>query len=270
METTNYHMKVGQAGRARRIMLNQLTNPETVRFLLKSGIKPGMKVLDIGCGMGIMTCWLSEIIGKTGEVVGIDSSEEQLAIAREIAEEEERNVTFKCMPATDLNSLDMDFDFIFCRFLLVHLKNPKKAVQDIFSLLKPGGIFACQSAIYGRELCYPESLAFNKWSQLRYDVFTALGKDPQTGEKVHTYMHETGFRDLTAELSQPVLETEKSRSEMILSDIIEQEALWLSEKLITEEELVNLKDDLTARIADSSYFMAYHQSAQVLGVKPAI
>jgi ubiquinone/menaquinone biosynthesis C-methylase UbiE len=46
----------------------------TEQWLLQAGIAPGMTVLDIGCGTGEMTLWLSRIVGEWGMVIGVDRS----------------------------------------------------------------------------------------------------------------------------------------------------------------------------------------------------
>src|ERR1700752_4393831 len=81
----SYVVQVGEAGKTRLDLLNNVFGPYSERFLNLAGLKNGMHVLDVGCGTGNMSCKIAELIGTTGSVVGIDNSAEQLLIAQEQA-----------------------------------------------------------------------------------------------------------------------------------------------------------------------------------------
>src|SRR5439155_18931792 len=67
----------------RRLMLQAaLLKPITERLLRESGLAPGMRVLDLGCGTGDVAMLAAEIVGSEGEVVGIDRSADVLAVAQ--------------------------------------------------------------------------------------------------------------------------------------------------------------------------------------------
>src|SRR4029434_6960880 len=69
--------------------------------LLQAGIKRGMRVADLGCGTGMITQLLAELVGPTGEVVGVDYSAAQVVQARELLPAEVTNVRFVAASATD-------------------------------------------------------------------------------------------------------------------------------------------------------------------------
>ena len=52
------------------------------RLLIDSGIKKGMRVLDVGCGAGDLSVMASELMGDDGEVIGFDISQDALAAAK--------------------------------------------------------------------------------------------------------------------------------------------------------------------------------------------
>ncbi|HXY84755.1 MAG TPA: methyltransferase domain-containing protein, partial [Gaiellaceae bacterium] len=63
----------------------KLVDPITRRFLVEAGIGPGMRVLDIGSGVGDVAFLVAGLVGEEGEVVGTDRSAEALTVARERA-----------------------------------------------------------------------------------------------------------------------------------------------------------------------------------------
>jgi SAM-dependent methyltransferase len=78
-----YVLATGQAADYRLRILHGLYGPGTRRLLLGAGLRRGMRVADVGCGVGLVTTLLAELVGPEGHVVGIDFSGAQLAQARE-------------------------------------------------------------------------------------------------------------------------------------------------------------------------------------------
>lgn len=268
MSDDTYHLPVGERGRAQRIIHNQLRNPTTQQFLLAHGLRPGLRILELGCGIGIMSAWLAEQVGPQGNVVAIDNHSEQLQIATEIAEEYQlKNIEFKQLNSLDIRSLKQSFDLIYCRHLLVHLLQPSEQIQAVYDVLAPKGTFICESAIMGNEQCYPESPAFTRWRELNYNIFTKLGKDPKTGQKVHTMMHDVGFKQLTARLYTPVIPIGLARREILVNDLMDQSAYYFKYGLSTEQEIADLQLDLHDLENDPRFFMTATQSCQIVGTK---
>src|SRR3954462_11586534 len=77
-----YVLATGEAAAYRLRLLHGLYGPGTRRVLLEAGIRPGMRVADLGCGGGMVTALLAELVGPRGHVVGIDASAAQLEQAR--------------------------------------------------------------------------------------------------------------------------------------------------------------------------------------------
>ena len=97
----------------------------------------GKRVLDVGCGGGI----LSESLCKRGaSVTGIDLSEPAISVARLHALESELNIDYQCIAAEDYAADNhAAFDVVTCLELLEHVPDPASTVAACAALVKPGG-----------------------------------------------------------------------------------------------------------------------------------
>src|SRR5262249_17022703 len=83
--TKPYALATGEAAAYRLRILHRVYGPGTRRVLLEAGLRRGMRVADLGCGVGTVTRMIAKLVGPEGLVVGVDSSGAQLAKAREQA-----------------------------------------------------------------------------------------------------------------------------------------------------------------------------------------
>jgi 2-polyprenyl-3-methyl-5-hydroxy-6-metoxy-1,4-benzoquinol methylase len=138
-----YVLATGEAAAYRLRILHSLYGPGTRRVLLEAGLQRGMRVADVGCGVGMVTTLLAEFVGAEGHVVGIDASAAQLDQARERLNTSGVNASFVQASATGTGLPPESFDLVYCRFLLLHLPKPEEALREMRALLKPNGILVC-------------------------------------------------------------------------------------------------------------------------------
>jgi SAM-dependent methyltransferase len=121
-----------------------------------AGIGKGMRVLDVGCGVGDVSMLAAAAVGSTGVVVAIDSDPGSLEIARaRSAAAGFANIEFV---DTELRTLELDgrFDAVVGRLILMHLPDPVAAVRRFARHVVPGGIVAFQEY----QLDFPSALSF--------------------------------------------------------------------------------------------------------------
>ena len=81
-------------------ILHSLYAPGTRRVLKAAGLQRGMRVVDVGCGAGLVTGMLAKLVGPQGLAIGIDASPEQIEQARQKAGAGAKNITFVPASAT--------------------------------------------------------------------------------------------------------------------------------------------------------------------------
>lgn len=112
-------------------------NPVRLRFLQQHGLKAGQRVLDVGCGGGL----LSEAMAKVGVVItALDLSEDLIEIAKLHALESQLTIDYRVQAVEELATQDAaGFDCITCMEMLEHVPDPASVIQACTTLLKPGG-----------------------------------------------------------------------------------------------------------------------------------
>ncbi len=113
--------------------------PMKDRMLELAELGPGLTVLDVATGPGILARAAARLIG-TGQVLGVDIAEDSLVVARQRAAAEGlTQVSFEVEDAEALTLPDASFDRVLCSLGLMHFPNPEKALSEIRRVLKPGG-----------------------------------------------------------------------------------------------------------------------------------
>jgi SAM-dependent methyltransferase len=115
-------------------------------------IKPGMKVLDCGCGPGAISVGLAEAVGPAGHVIGVDSGQSQIEVAKARATP---NLKFEVASVYELPFDDSTFDLVFSHALFEHLADPVHGIAEIQRVLRPGGIAGLCSPDWGGFILSP-------------------------------------------------------------------------------------------------------------------
>ncbi|MEM6991223.1 MAG: class I SAM-dependent methyltransferase [Myxococcota bacterium] len=111
------------------------------RLLVEAGVGPGMRVLDVGCGTGVVTGIVAELVGPQGEVVGVDREPRALAKARtEAARLGLSNVTYVEQDLSEPLPRAALYDVAVTRRVIMYLPDPALVLRAVARALKPGGI----------------------------------------------------------------------------------------------------------------------------------
>jgi SAM-dependent methyltransferase len=111
----------------------------------RMNLQPGFRVLDVGCGTGVIFAELAEAVGSSGSITGLDHAEGFLADARTRADADGYGDIVELIrgDAHRLPFPDAWFDAAHTERVLMHLDNPTAAIRELRRVVKPGGWVVC-------------------------------------------------------------------------------------------------------------------------------
>jgi SAM-dependent methyltransferase len=162
--------------------------PATRRLLVRAGIEPGMRVLDVGCGPGDVSFLLCELVGEDGVVVGVERDEDAVDAARARASESGiANVEFVHGDFRDVGLPGGAFDAVVGRLVLMYQADPGAAVSAAARHLRPGGIAAFMEmslqigGAVPERICWPNTAIWEQAWRWVHGAFGSLGTQPEMG-----------------------------------------------------------------------------------------
>ncbi len=176
---------------------------------LASILKPGMKVLDVGCGTGSISKDIAIIVGESGKVTGIDNTENFILSGSE-SYQDIKNLELIHIDLFDFNP-EEKYDLIVSARTLQWLSNPKEALLKMKSLLKPNGqisILDYDHTSLNWNPSPPESMQsfYNTFLKWRHDA----GMNNRIGEDLSNLLNEAGFHSVEKINSDELYNEERS------------------------------------------------------------
>ena len=161
----------------------------------RAGIKPGMRVLDVGCGPGYASFDLAQLVGPEGEVVAVDQSELFLKTLK--AGAQARGLDNIRTIHSELGSFawpEGEFDAVWTRWVLCFLPDPKSALAGIVRALKPGGVFVAQEYVDYRSFrLEPVEPVFDRFVDAVEKSWLHFEGDPNIARRFPAWFAEFGL-----------------------------------------------------------------------------
>jgi len=121
----------------------KLQDPRKV--IVRSGIKPGMLVLEIGCGGGFFLPYAAEAVGENGKAMGLDIAADMLARCRKYVDKFPKvkdRIELIQKSAYELPFTDGTLDVVYLVAALMEIPEPARCLAEVKRVLKPGGVLA--------------------------------------------------------------------------------------------------------------------------------
>jgi SAM-dependent methyltransferase len=156
-------------------------------------LRPGMDLLDLGCGPGTITVDLAARVAP-GRVLGIDASADVIAQAATVPG---IGAEFAVGDAYHLDVADGSFDVVHAHQVLQHLTDPVAAIRAAHRVLRRGGILAARDSDYAGFFWFPADPRLTRWLELYHQVTARNRADADAGRHLPAWVRAGGFGDLT-------------------------------------------------------------------------
>lgn len=168
---------------------------------LRPHLRAGMTVLDIGCGPGTLTLDLAGHV-TPGQVIGIDSAPEAVAIARRnAADAGDTSTGFRVGDVYRIDLPEASQHLVHAHQVLQHLSDPVAALREMRRVCRPGGLVAARDADFSAMTWYPQMPGLDRWLELYRRVARGNGGEPDAGRRMLGWARAAGFEEVTASAS---------------------------------------------------------------------
>ena len=216
--------------------------------------QPGQRILDVGSGPGFLTSLISEKVGNTGSVCGIDISNPLLEVARSKFGNR-KNIEFRLGDATKLTFKSNDFDIIVSTQVLEYVPDVDSALSEFYTSLRTDGLVALLDTDW-------DSIVWHSTDKVRMNrILNAWEKhaaDPFLPRKLAQKLRRAGFKQLAQKII-PIYNhefSENSYSNRLIDLII---PFVVSTGDITISEAENWASDLRKLGRDGEYFFSLNR-----------
>jgi SAM-dependent methyltransferase len=265
---STYPLATGEIAAARLALIECVCGPPGREVMRSLGVLPGMRVADIGCGTGETTRWFASLVGQRGEVAAVDFSADQLRVTRKRLDlEGHRNVRLIEASAYSTGLPKAAFDIVHCRFLLCHLERPAEALEEMASLVKPGGRVVCTDFDVRGMQTYPPVACYARMRELIATNGRGRKVDYEIGVKLPSMLASAGLANIDVQTFQPAyLRGEEKR--LWEYTFMEASPTMVAAGYISAVELAQLARELEIAAEDERIMVVHPLYAVSWGERP--
>jgi SAM-dependent methyltransferase len=239
--------------------------PDSAIMLERIGVGLGWQCLDLGCGPGGITGLMSERVGASGRVVGLDADPVFVEHARRHAP---ANVEFVIGDAYQSNLPGGSFDLVHMRFVGSTAGGPEALLKEAIRLARSGGIVALQEPDMSTLNCYPPHPAWERLKAALIGAFASAGADINLAQRLFGLARAAGLADvqyrpflLGVRSGDPWIDYLPATVESLRGTIVDR-------RLLTPAELKAALTDCRAHLALPDTVFTSFTVAQVWGRTP--
>ena len=242
---------------------------ESARLFDQIGVAQGWRVVEIGCGPQGCLELLSNRVGLTGSVIGVELSDDAVQLAREfLSERRINNVEVRQGNAAATGLPRERFDLATARLVLVNIPEPEKIVSEMAALVRPGGVVALHEADWSAHVCDPPLPAWDRLKQALVSYSEAKGIDLFIGRRIARTLRNAGLVDVRVNPLIHIYGPDHSRRPIFLQFVNNLHERIVAEGLISEAEFEECITSLERHLRDPETLVVSHLFIQAWGRKP--
>lgn len=243
MGKSDYILAGGQKGLSRLNVLARTLDSESNVFIGAFDLSKVRKGLDLGCGTGTRSIDLATRIGAQGTITAIDQDPVAIRVAQKNAAKKKlRNIIFKNSSLEAFDPIEQ-FDLIYGRMILTHLRNPEKVLKKIRSWLKPGGIVIFEEPDLSSRVCFPKEKCVFRYTEIMCATARTKGLHPSLGPELLGLLKKVGFSKIIVRAWQPLYFSGNEKT-IMRRTLQEAKSEILKNKACSKLELDQLMQDL--------------------------
>lgn len=175
---------------------------ETRQLVYRAGLKPGMHILDVGCGVGDVAMIVADIVGPTGSVLGLDRAPEALSLARDRAEH--AGYSWLRYVDGDLYTFEPSrkFDAVVGRFILMHVPDRTGALRRLTRFLNPEATVAFIEMDIDQAGAVPKLPLLDRCLTWITATYERVGVESNMGSKLYTTFRAIGLNPAVAGMTR--------------------------------------------------------------------
>lgn len=164
----------------------QRIDPITRRFLAEAGIAAGMRVLDVGSGVGHVAFLAADLVGDGGEVIGVDRSADAVAAATaEAGARSRNNVSFVQGDPAEM-AFERPFDAVIGRYVLQFQADPAAMLRKVAAHVRPAGVVVFHELDWGGVWSFPPAPTNDRCCGWIVETLRLSGTESSMGMKLHS------------------------------------------------------------------------------------